>query len=75
MIAPTMFARVEQANDFAIERVSTSEIGAFMVVARETNKAKVAGYGFASMLLCDDVIDFKFHLIELLRHMSVFTLM
>src|SRR6478672_1475180 len=63
---------VTQTNELAGLRVHACDVGAFVAITVRTRECEIAQKGFASMLLCDDVVDLKRQRKRKLRNAAIF---
>ncbi len=61
MVIPLVAARVKKPDKFPRDGVDAREVWPFGGIAEKAGKGKVPRYSPATVLLCGDVVDFKWH--------------
>ncbi len=56
---PGITPGMEQANDFAVVRIDSSNVRPLEAIAVDAGKGQIIRYGWSAMLLGDDVIDLE----------------
>jgi hypothetical protein len=68
-----MAARVKEGSKLSGSRVSAGNIWTFEGVAPEATQAQIAQFRLASMLLGIDMVNLKWGIVKVLRHLAVLT--
>lgn len=59
MLFPNVSPGMKQPDEFTGTGIQAANIGTFVAIAVRTSQSEIAGGGFSSVLLGNDVIDLK----------------
>ena len=72
MVAPNLAPRVKEWGYLSRQGIESGNIGTFVLVAVQTGKRKIAGYGSSAVALRQDMVDLEWNPVAFLRHQAVF---